>query len=113
MPTDRASGVVLVVEDPFVRVYLRTLLTRHGYAVVGAEPQHGIDLITSGELKPDVLITNTPNLFDRFAQEIPVLYLAACPDPDLAARFRSCRVLQKPFHPDRCLAAVEELAGSL
>ncbi|MBZ5725628.1 MAG: hypothetical protein LAP87_11600 [Acidobacteriia bacterium] len=109
---DHTSGVVLVVEDPFVGTYLRTILRRHGFTVVGAEPQHGIDLVDSGEVKPDLLITNTPGVFARFADQIPVLYLAACPDMELASRFRSCRVLQKPFLPDQLLAAVEDLTGA-
>ena len=102
-----------MVEDPFVRVFLRTLLARYGYTALGVELERALDLLSSGELQPDVLITNTPGIFERFAAQVPLLYLSACPDPDLAARFQSCRALQKPFHPDQMLAAVEELAGSL
>ncbi len=112
MSPDQTSGLVLVVEDPFVGTYLRNILGRQGYRVVGAEPQRGIDLVRSGEIKPDLLITNTPGLFARFADDLPVLYLAACPDLDLASRFRLCRVLQKPFLPDQLLAAVEDLTGA-
>jgi hypothetical protein len=59
------------------------------------------------------VITNTPGLFAAFAEQVPVLYLAAIPEAGLTTRFRACRAIRKPFHPAQLLEAVEELAGSL
>jgi hypothetical protein len=59
-----------------------------------------------------LVITNAPGLFLAFAEWLPLLYLAACPDFDLAARFRTCRVLQKPFHPTDLLEAVRRLSAA-
>jgi CheY-like chemotaxis protein len=113
MPAKVKSGRIILVEDPFIRRYLRCLLARRGYQVLEAEPEHGVELVRTGDTKVDLVITNTPGLFAAFAERVPVLYLAASPEMDLAARFRACRAIRKPFHPEQLLEAVEELAGSL
>jgi len=111
--TDRDRGMseplVAVIEDPFVRKLLRDILAKHGYRVVEATAHQVVDLLTTGAGDIDMVITNAPGELLEFAQELPVLYLAACPDPELAARFRCCRALKKPFHTERLLTALNEL----
>ena len=104
-----SSTRILVAEDPFINSFLRTVLSRHGHAVVAGEPYHASDLLLGGSISADVVITNTPQAFLSFADRLPLLYIAASPDPEVAARFRNCRVLRKPFRNDDLLEAVEEL----
>ncbi len=102
---------ILIVEAPIVQKFLCAVLEREGYRPVEAQPQSALDLMkTSG---PGVVITNAPGIFLAFADRVPLLYIAACPDLDMAARFRTCRVLQKPFHPALLVEAVERLSASL
>ena len=103
----------MVVEDLFISNLIRTLLVRNGFHVVRVGAQHGIEMLKTGEAPVDLVITNTPDLFLPFRDRIPMLYLAATPDLELAARFRSCRALRKPFHAAQLIEAVGELAGSL
>jgi len=111
--TGQSSGTVMVVEDLFISNLIRTLLVRGGFHVVRVGAQHAIEMLKAGENPVDLVITNTPNLFLPFRDRIPMLYLAATPDLDLAARFHACRVLRKPFHAAQLIEAVGELAGSL
>ena len=60
-----------------------------------------------------MVITNRPEVFLEFAGMLPMLYIAAAPDQDLASKFAICRVLRKPFRNDDLLAAVEQLADSV
>ena len=101
--------MIVVVEDPFVGKYLQTLLLRQGYDVLPAGARRGLELLRSRDVQVDLLITNNPNAFIEFAEYLPVLYLAAFPDMDLAARFRKCRALQKPFLAAQLLSAVGDL----
>jgi hypothetical protein len=110
VPPEGTTTRILVAEDPFINSFLRTVLARHGHNVVVGEPYHSSDLLLGGSITADVVITNTPQAFLSFADSLPVLYIAASPDPDVAARFRTCRVLRKPFRNDDLLEAVEELA---
>ena len=104
-------GMIVVVEDPFIRAYLRTALARQGYGVVGADPISAARMLRSGETPVALLITNSPSDFLEFAGTTPLLYLSGSPNPDLVAPFSSCRTLQKPFHPDDLIRAVKELTG--
>jgi hypothetical protein len=118
IPSERAirmsaQGAIVVVEDPYIRKYLRDVLTRHGYRVVGAETPAATEMLRSGTEPVDLVITNSPVDFLPFADRIPLLYIAGAPDFDLAARFFCCRVLKKPFHPEHLVAAVRDLTGSL
>lgn len=108
-----AQGAIVVVEDPYIRKYLRDLLTRSGYRVVGSETHRAIDMLRSGAEQVDLIITNSPADFLAFADTTPLLYLAGAPDFELASRFFCCRVLKKPFHPDDLVAAVRDLTGSV
>ena len=113
MPTETGSGVIVVVEDPFVRNFLRTLLERQGYKVGSGEVPHGLAALRDGGQKVRLLITNVPAAFTEFADRVPLLYLAALPDPSLASQYRNRRVLSKPFHPHDLLASVQELLQPL
>jgi DNA-binding response OmpR family regulator len=112
VPIQPNPGVIVVVEDPFVRGFLRNVLTKSGYQVVPAEVQRGLDLMRAGGANVDLLITNNPAVFAEVAERIPLLYLSGLPDPEQASGFRVSRILRKPFHPRQLLAAVAELAGS-
>jgi DNA-binding response OmpR family regulator len=111
VPLLPSSGVIVVVEDPFVLSFLGNVLTKSGYQVVPARVQRGLELVRAGGAKVDLLITNTPAAFAEAGERIPLLYLSAFPDPEQASGFRACRILRKPFHPRQLLAAVAELAG--
>jgi hypothetical protein len=113
MPTRTGSGVIVVVEDPFVRNFLRTLLERQGYKVVPGEVPHGLAALRDGGQKVRLLITNVPAAFTEFADRVPLLYLAALPDPNLASVYRNSRVLSKPFRPADLLVLVQELLKPL
>ncbi len=105
---------VAVAEDPFVRRYVRALLVKHGFQIVENDTRLTRKLMESGELKPDILITNDPDAFAGFAAELPVLYLAAAPDPARVEAFRNARLVRKPFQAQQLLAALSELtAGAL
>jgi CheY-like chemotaxis protein len=110
MSAEPHPGVVLVVEDPFIRKFMHDVLCRHGYQTLDADESRGVQLICGSQVKVNLLITNIPQAFLNCANRVPLLYVAAVPDLDLAARFRACKVLAKPFHPGDLVAAVDELA---
>jgi len=104
------SAKILVSEDPFISSFLRTVLQRHGHQVAICEPRRASEYLRTGRMNAKIVITNTPEAFLDFAGTLPVLYIAACPDPALALQFSACRTLRKPFRNDDLLQAVEELA---
>ncbi len=106
-----AHGIVAVIEDPFIRKLLRDILTRHGYRVVEYAAPYAVELLRSGAEQIHLIITNHPDEFLAFADVLPILYMAAAPDPELAARFLRCRSLRKPFVAEDLLAAVAELTA--
>ncbi len=107
------SARILVAEDSFVSSFLRTVLQKHGHKVVTGDAARASELIRQGSVVADIVITNQPEVFLEFAPILPMLYIAASPDPELASQFPICRVLRKPFHNDELLAAVEQLADSV
>jgi hypothetical protein len=104
---------ILVAEDPFVSSFLRTILQRHGHAVVVGDAARVSDLLRRDSVAPAVVITNRPEAFVEFAGSIHLLYIAATPDFHLASQFSTCRVLSKPFRNDELLEAVDGLAHSV
>ena len=105
-------GYIVVIEDPFIRKLLRDLLTRRGYRIVDSSARQIATLLKENAGHVDLVITNTPGDLLEFAPELPLLYLAAAPDPDLAARFRHCRTVHKPFQAQQLVSAVEELTAA-
>lgn len=101
---------ILVAEDPYINSFLRTVLQRHGYKVVTGEANQSSNMLREGDLQANLVITNAPEAFIPFASSLPILYIAAGPDYELASRFQYCRVLQKPFHNEDLLNAVEDLS---
>lgn len=108
--TPQKDTTVAVAEDPFVRRYVRALLLKHGFHIVENDSRVTRKLMESGELKPDVLVTNDPACFAGFAG-VPVVYIAAAPDPELVVPFKLVRMVRKPFEGDQLLRAVSELAA--
>jgi DNA-binding NarL/FixJ family response regulator len=104
-------GIVAVVEDPFIRKLLKDLLSRHGYQVVEYSSSRAVALLSARSEQVNLIITNAPAEFLPFAQWLPVLYLAAAPDTDLASRFTRCRCVRKPFLAEDLLNAVADLAA--
>ncbi len=113
LPVPTSSGSIVVVEDPFIQRYLRTVLSRRGYRVEGSDLRTALDTLRTAPDRIDLVITNSPQEFLPFERSLLLLYIAGAPDFDLAARFSHCRVLRKPFHPDELVECVKELTGSL
>jgi DNA-binding response OmpR family regulator len=109
MTSPESGGAIVVVEDPFVSRFLGKFLGRKGYEVTHLEADDGVSLLRTGGSAVGLLITNLPGLFAEFADRVPLLYLAAIPDPNAASRFRSSRVLRKPFHPHELFDYVKQL----
>ena len=102
-------GRILVVEDPLVRRLIDDILTRVGYTVVEADPEHARELLADKTEKIALLVTNTPERFADYAQAVPLLYVSAFPEPRTARQFPRCRALAKPFAPLTLLALAREL----
>jgi len=112
MSLENHLPIVAVAEDPFVCRYVSAVLTRYGFReIVEHDVSRTRRLMETGALKPDVLITNTPGAFVRFAQDLPVVYLAALPDRSQVEGFRDSRILRKPFLAQDLAAAVNQLAA--
>jgi hypothetical protein len=101
---------IVVVEDVFVRKFLRVALERLGHVAICAMPVEAVRLIQGGEV--DLLVTNTPAEFAEVGEMVPLLYVAAFPDPAAAAGFRRWLALRKPFQTGELSAAVEQLLAS-
>jgi len=101
---------IVVVEDVFVRKFLRAALERMGHVVICAMPAEALRLIHGGEV--DLLVTNAPYDFAEVGEVIPLLYVAAFPDPAAAAGFRRWVPLRKPFQTGELSTAIEHLLGS-
>lgn len=110
MPEKTAAGCVLVVEDPLIRRFVGGILKREGHLVVESELEEALHTLRHDSGTVSLLITNAPTHFLEFAESVPLIYLAAFPDPELAGRFHSCRTLRKPFRPSDLVAHAAELA---
>jgi len=89
------------------------MLERHGHQVLTGDAEQASESLRQGRMQPQVVITNQPEAFLPLAGTLPLLYIAANPDPALALQFPACRVLRKPFRNDELLEAVGELARSV
>jgi hypothetical protein len=97
------------VEDPVICHFVRVILGRRSYEVLEAEAHRAQRILEAESGEVLLVITNVPEEFEAFRDRLRILYLAACPDQELAGRFPCCRALRKPFHPKDLLAAIEEL----
>jgi len=98
---------VVVVEDVFVRSFLRAALERIGYVAHCVSAEEAMRLLRSGEM--DLLVTNAPETFSEFGDTIPLLYIAAFPNPANASDFRRWLPLHKPFQAHELNAAIQRL----
>ena len=112
MSGERENAAILLVEDPFVRNFVRTVLERNGFAVVEAKPYRALRALADDAESVRLVITNAPDLFHPHRDRLRILYISGCPDPDIAGHFRCCRMLRKPFRPGELLTAVNELLAS-
>jgi hypothetical protein len=110
-PPGAVNRTIVVVEDPQIQRLIQGLLGRSGLQACIAERNYRQRLLEGSPL-PGVLITNQPSLFLAFADEVPLLYIAAMPDTQLASMFRRCRVLRKPFQASDLLASVDQLLNA-
>lgn len=110
MPQENTPRAALIVEDPLIRKFVGGILKSKGFAVVEAELDEALRTLRDTPDAVSLLVTNAPAHFLEFAETLPVLYDAAFPDPALAARFRRCLTLRKPFHPCDLAARAVELA---
>ncbi len=99
----------LVVEDPLVRKLIDGILTRGGFEVVQAEPQHALQLLAEQKDEFALVVTNAPQLFLSGPCSFALLYVAASPDPEWPRKCSRCRALRKPFHPNQLLTLALEL----
>ncbi|HLK70228.1 MAG TPA: hypothetical protein VKU19_42655 [Bryobacteraceae bacterium] len=104
---------ILVIEDPFIQKYLHNVLSRRGYHVVRTDARRASAMLESSPEEVSLVITNSPRDFLAFAATVPMLYMAGAPDLELAAQFRCCRAMRKPFHPDELLQYVEDLTATV
>jgi DNA-binding response OmpR family regulator len=108
-----SRGVIVIVEDPFIRRLVRSVLGRSGHDVVESDAQEAFRLAARGPGFVKLFITNKPDVFEHLEHTVPILYLSASPDWDLASRFKNLRVLAKPFHASELLEAVTEVTNPL
>ena len=101
------SRQIVVVEDVFVRSFLRTALERMGHRVICATPVEAVRVLRTGEI--DLLVTNCPASFAEFGAAIPLVYVAAFPDPAAAESFTRWLPLRKPFQTVELRGAVDRL----
>jgi hypothetical protein len=102
---------ILVVEDAFVSNLLRAILQRAGHCVTCESAAEASGRLRSGNV--DLLITNTPATFAEFGRTVPLLYLAAFPNPEAAADFERWLALRKPFQTTELLAQTGRLLGTV
>jgi|SRR5215471_15077730 hypothetical protein len=98
---------IVIVEDSLVRNFLRAALQRHGYLSVCASSDEAANILRSG--RATLLITNSPAQFSEFGAVVPLLYLAAFPEPSAAASFDHWVALPKPFQNAALVHAVRQL----
>jgi len=101
----------MVVEDPSIRRFVAGVLKRQGHQVVEAEMAEALRSLREHKSDVSLLVTNAPTQFLEFAATVPLLYIAAFPDPAMAARFHRCLTLTKPFRPIELAECAAELAA--
>ena len=110
MQSRSGHGCVLVVEDPLIQRFVSGVLRRAGHQVVEAKAEESLRILRTSDQAIVLLITNQPLRFLEFAETLPLIYIAALPEPTLVFRFSRCRMLRKPFPPSHLVECVAELA---
>jgi hypothetical protein len=87
------------------------VLQREGHEVTCESAAEAAGLLRNE--KVDLLITNTPTAFAEFGQRVPLLYLAAFPDPEAAASFERWLALRKPFQTTELVSQAGRLIGTV
>ena len=105
--TDEATAALIRNLSGADRRFLQLLSRINQLPASSAE---SLRILRAGDHSIALLITNQPLRFIEFAETLPLVYVAASPDPTLALRFRRCRVLRKPFPPADLVECVAELA---
>jgi len=124
-PVRRRKGKIVVVEDdPEVRELLALLLKDAGHHVVTApDGATALDLITSGALRPDIILAdyNLPNsitglelvvsIRDRFENDIPAIVLTGDISTDTLRdiALQNCVQLNKPVKLPHLAQLVQDL----
>ena len=90
--------------------FLRAALGRQGHTVSCPTSAEAMRLLQTGQI--DLLVTNSPTAFSQFGDVVPLLYMAAFPEPAFAAAFRVWLPLPKPFQTSELTAAVDRLLGT-
>jgi len=111
MVTEVDSGIVIVIEDVFIRKFLRCALARAGFSPVEMDVLAAADFVRSGGAHVKALITNKPAACVAWASAIPLVYTTSCPDPAAMRGFRRGRILQKPFHAQQLLEALQAVGS--
>jgi hypothetical protein len=106
-------GVVIVIEDAFIRKFLRCALARAGFCSVEMETHAAAEFVRSGAAYVKALITNKPEACVDWASQIPLVYTTSCPDSIAMRGFTRARVLQKPFHAQQLVEALEDVASAV
>ena len=102
---------VVVVENPLICRFIRSVLTPQKVTTVDANAAEAMSLVESGDAKVCLLITNRPGAFLSVSGKLPVLYVSSQPELGLTGAFRECRILNKPFGPSELVGAVSALMG--
>ena len=93
-----------------IRRFVGGILKREGYRVLEADVGEAVRSLREDPAAVTLLVTNVPGQFVEFGDRVRIIYVATSPDPALAARFRCCRILRKPFAPADLAACADELA---
>ncbi|AIR91091.1 hybrid sensor histidine kinase/response regulator [Pseudomonas cremoricolorata] len=125
-PVAHAGETVLVVDDePSVRLFVTELLSSQGYLVLeAADGQAGLQLLQS-DMRIDLLVTDIglPGTLDgrqmadagrQLRPALPVLYMTGFAEPHVlhdCPQDQGSAVLIKPFALERLVASVSQLLG--
>jgi CheY-like chemotaxis protein len=121
-----SENILLVEDDPSVRVLTQHILRMNGYTVHEAHNgMHALDLVRQGATRIDLLITdmvmpgiNGQELATRlrgYLKSLRVLYVSGYSDkPSLAADDdpTASTFLQKPFSPEDLIRKVREILNT-
>jgi hypothetical protein len=105
---EHVLATVLIVEEQFVSDFLRSVLTKCGYRVICTNFDHARCILCEDTESIALIITNKPLEFAS-TPDVPLLYVAACPDPDVIRGFLRALYLAKPFHPRDLLDCMQKL----